>query len=77
WGILGYLPSTQKLTLLQCENHQKLTTWGVIPLLVLDVWEHAYYLHYQNRRSEYTSAIFSIINWENVSARFKAALQQA
>lgn len=50
WGVLGYIPSTQKLTVLQCENHQKLTTWGVIPLLVLDVWEHTYYLKYRNRR---------------------------
>ena len=77
WGILGYLPSTQKLTVLQCENHQKLTTWGVIPLLVLDVWEHSYYLKYQNRRAEYTSAIFGIINWDNVSARFNSAVHQA
>jgi len=47
WGILGYLPSSGKLMILQCENHQKLTAWGVVPILVLDVWEHAYYLKYQ------------------------------
>src|SRR6185436_4112432 len=41
WGILGYQPYTQKLTVLQCENHEKLTQWGVIPLLVIDVWEHS------------------------------------
>src|SRR6478736_5463231 len=40
WGILGYQPYTGKLTILQCENHEKLTQWGVIPLLVIDVWEH-------------------------------------
>ena len=77
WGILGYLPSTKKLIVLQCENHQKLTTWGVIPLLVLDVWEHAYYLKYQNRRGEYTSAIFGVLNWDNVSARFNSAVRQS
>jgi len=38
WGILGYQPYTQKLTVLQCENHEKLTQWGVIPVLVIDVW---------------------------------------
>ena len=41
WGILGYQPYSKKLTVLQCENHEKLTQWGVIPLLVVDVWEHA------------------------------------
>ena len=75
WGILGYLPASQKLTILQCENHQKLTTWGVIPLLVLDVWEHAYYLKYQNRRAEYIGKLFDIINWDNVSARYDAAIK--
>src|SRR5882762_6230137 len=44
WGILGYHPSTDKLTVMQCENHEKLTQWGVIPILVMDVWEHSYYL---------------------------------
>jgi Fe-Mn family superoxide dismutase len=58
---------------LQCENHQKLTAWGVVPLLMLDVFEHAYYLKYQNRRAEYVGNLFSIVNWDNVAARFDAA----
>lgn len=74
WGILGYLPASEKLVVLQCENHQKLTAWGVVPILVLDVWEHAYYLQYQNRRAEYVDKLFSIINWSNVAARFDAAV---
>ncbi len=73
WGILGYLPASGKLMVLQCENHQKLTAWGVIPILVLDVWEHAYYLKYQNRRAEYVNGLFNIINWDNVAARLDAA----
>jgi superoxide dismutase, Fe-Mn family len=73
WGILGYLPASGKLTILQCENHQKLTAWGIVPILVLDVWEHAYYLKYQNRRAEYVGKLFSIINWKNVAARYDAA----
>ena len=72
WGILGYQPMTRKLMVLQCENHQKLTAWGIVPLLVLDVFEHAYYLKYQNRRPEYVDGIFSIISWGNVAARFDA-----
>ena len=74
WGILGYQPYTQKLTVLQCENHEKLTQWGVIPLLVIDVWEHSYYLKYRNRRAEFVDNLFPIINWDNVSERLKAAL---
>jgi Fe-Mn family superoxide dismutase len=73
WGILGYHPMTKKLMVLQCENHQKLTAWGVVPLLVLDVFEHAYYLKYQNRRAEYVGNLFTIINWDNVAERFDSA----
>ncbi|HEX5171785.1 MAG TPA: superoxide dismutase [Cyclobacteriaceae bacterium] len=73
WGILGYHPSTGKLTVLQCENHEKLTQWGVIPLLVIDVWEHSYYLKYRNRRAEFVDNLFSLLNWDNVAERFDLA----
>lgn len=75
WGILGYQPYSRQLTVLQCENHEKLTQWGVIPLLVIDVWEHAYYLKYKNKRGEFVDALFNIINWENVAYRYAAALK--
>lgn len=75
WGILGYQPYTQKLTVLQCENHEKLTQWGVIPLLVIDVWEHSYYLKYRNRRAEFVDNLFPIINWDNVTERLSLALR--
>lgn len=75
WGILGYHPSTQKLTMLQCENHEKLTQWGVIPILVIDVWEHSYYLKYRNRRAEFVDNLLPIINWDNVSERFSKAVK--
>lgn len=75
WGILGWQPYTQKLTVLQCENHEKLTQWGVIPLLVIDVWEHSYYLKYRNKRADFVDNLFSIINWDNVANRFNTALK--
>ncbi|WP_321947850.1 superoxide dismutase [Paraburkholderia sp. J10-1] len=74
WGIVGYHPATAKLMVLQCENHQKLTAWGIQPILVLDVFEHAYYLKYQNRRGDYVNQLFSLINWDNAAQRMDAAL---
>jgi len=73
WGILGYQPYSDKLTILQCENHEKLTQWGVIPLLVIDVWEHAYYLKYKNKRNDFVDTMLNIIDWDNVADRLNGA----
>lgn len=77
WGILGYQPYSDCLTILQCENHEKLTQWGVVPILVIDVWEHAYYLKYKNKRTDFIDALFTIINWDNVAQRLDLALKLA
>ncbi len=73
WGVLGYDPMGKKLLILQVEKHQNLFVSGLVPLLVIDVWEHAYYLNYQNRRADYVKAFFNVINWDDVASRFEAA----
>jgi len=66
WGVLAWEPFSKRLVVLQAEKHQNLTSWGVMPILVCDVWEHAYYLKYQNRRAEYVDNFAKIINWKKV-----------
>jgi len=73
WGILAYQPYSDSLSIIQCENHEKLTQWGAVPLLVIDVWEHAYYLKYKNKRADFVDALFNIINWDNVEQRLELA----
>ncbi|MBU0639354.1 MAG: superoxide dismutase [Planctomycetes bacterium] len=77
WGILGYEPVSQRLLVLQAEKHNNTMVCGVVPLLVLDVWEHAYYLKYQNRRSVYIKAFMNLVNWENVEQRLQLARKLA
>jgi superoxide dismutase, Fe-Mn family len=73
WGILAYQPFTDSLSIIQCENHEKLIQWGALPILVIDVWEHAYYLKYKNKRADFVDALFNIINWDNVEQRLALA----
>jgi Fe-Mn family superoxide dismutase len=70
WGVLAWEPLGERLLVLQAENHQKLTIWGVQPIFVIDAWEHAYYLKYQNRRAEYVDNIWNIVNWEEIGKKF-------
>ncbi len=70
WCILAWVPSFEKLEILQCEKHQNLTLWGSRPLLVLDMWEHSYYLQYKTKRQDYISAFWNLIDWKAVSERF-------
>jgi Fe-Mn family superoxide dismutase len=73
WAILVWEPVSGHLDVLQAEKHQNLTQWGVVPLLALDVWEHAYYLKYQNARPSYVEAWWNVVNWSDVAERLKAA----
>jgi Fe-Mn family superoxide dismutase len=76
WGVLAFEPVAQRLLVLQAEKHQNLGVWGVVPLLVCDVWEHAYYLKYQNERSSFIKAFMNVVNWRNMDERLRAALER-
>ena len=69
WGMLAYHKCWDKLVILQIEKHQDVMLFGTVPLLVADVWEHAYYLKYQNKRAEFVKNLFEIYNWEDVARR--------
>lgn len=69
WAVLACNPAFAKLVVLQAEKHQDLTQWGTIPLLVCDVWEHAYYLKYQNKRAAWVEAWWNLVNWDDVNRR--------
>jgi len=74
WGLLAYELMGRRLVVLQAEKHQNLTIWGVLPLLACDVWEHAYYVQYQNRRTEYVDRFFTLIDWPGLARRYVAAV---
>ncbi len=74
WGWLVYEPTAGRLLVIQGEKQQNLMMTGVVPLLGIDVWEHAYYLKYQNRRAEYVDAFFNIINWSKVNELLQRAM---
>lgn len=67
WALLHYRPEDQKLLVLQAENQHKLASWNSVPILGIDVWEHAYYLKYQNNRTDYIKAWWEVVNWDQVA----------
>ncbi|MGX5694590.1 superoxide dismutase [Agromyces soli] len=76
WAVLAWDSIGQRLIIVQFFDQQANFPAGVVPLLMLDVWEHAYYLDYQNVRADYVKAFWNIVNWENVQARFQAAAEK-
>ncbi|HSW86674.1 MAG TPA: Fe-Mn family superoxide dismutase [Rhabdochlamydiaceae bacterium] len=73
WGWLGYCKEKKGLRVATCANQDPLSTEGLVPLLGIDVWEHAYYLQYKNVRADYVKNIWKIVNWKNVEERFAKA----
>ncbi len=76
WAWLCYCPEAKKLSVGSTPNQDSHITQGHVPILGLDVWEHAYYLKYQNRRADYVKAFFNVIDWENVAARYADAVKK-
>jgi len=73
WALLVWEQIGKRLLVQQVENHQKLTIPGAAPLLVLDVWEHSYYILYRSQRTEYTKNWWNVVDWKEVERRFVAA----
>lgn len=73
WAILVWSPRSHRLEILQAEKHQNLSQWDVIPLLPLDVWEHAYFLKHQSKRADYIQNWWNVVNWPYVNERFEQA----
>jgi superoxide dismutase, Fe-Mn family len=75
WGALAWEPTGQRLIVEQIYDHQGNVGNGSEPLLVIDAWEHAYYLQYKNVRADYVEAIWEIVNWADVAERFARVRQ--
>ena len=70
WGALSWEPVAGRLIVEQVYDHQGNIGQGGPPLLVLDMWEHAYYLQYENRKAEWVEAFWELVDWSDVSNRF-------
>jgi Fe-Mn family superoxide dismutase len=71
WGALAWEPVGQRLVVEQVYDHQGNIGNGTVPLLVLDMWEHAYYLQYQHAKGDWVTAFWKVVNWEDAAQRFQ------
>ncbi|KQM15054.1 superoxide dismutase [Plantibacter sp. Leaf171] len=76
WAALTWDTLGQRINIQQFFDQQGNFPAGTVPLLLLDVWEHAYYLDYKNVRADYVKAFWNIVNWADVQARFEVARKQ-
>jgi superoxide dismutase, Fe-Mn family len=70
WGALSWEPLGKRLLVEQVFDHQGNTGNSTLPILVVDMWEHAYYLQYRNKKAEWLDAFWQLVNWPDVAARF-------
>jgi Fe-Mn family superoxide dismutase len=73
WAALEWDPVGKRLVTTQIHDHQSEITQAGLPLLVIDAWEHAYYLQYHNEKTKFFAAIWNLFDWKDVAARFTAA----
>jgi superoxide dismutase, Fe-Mn family len=73
WGVLAWDPLGAGLIIEQVYDHQSNVGQGAVPLFVIDIWEHAFYLQYKNVKADYVTALWNLVNWQDVAARFAAA----
>ena len=73
WVWLVVNPKTEELEIIKSPNQDNPLSDGKIPVLGIDLWEHSFYLKYQNRKSEYIDAFFNVINWEKVNEFYVGA----
>lgn len=74
WGIVSLNRGNGRLVINHVQNHHLMTTWSDVALLPLDVWEHAYYLRYQNRRGDYIKAWWNVVDWARVGQLYAATM---
>lgn len=72
WAALSWEPVAKTLTVQQIYDHQANVGQGSLPLLVLDMWEHAFYLQYKNVKGDFVKAFWNVVNWADVGARFES-----
>lgn len=75
WGVLSWEPLAGKLIVNQVYDHQGEHAQGGVPVLVCDIWEHAFYLQYENRKAEWVNAFWNLVNWDDVNRRLAEAKQ--
>jgi Fe-Mn family superoxide dismutase len=75
WGLLAMEPVGKRLVVCWLEKHENVAVIGAIPILVVDVWEHAYYLKYQNKRADYLDAwMKNLVDYDAAGKRLDAAM---
>jgi Fe-Mn family superoxide dismutase len=71
--VLSWEPIAQRLLVQQVYDHQSEHAQGAVPILVCDIWEHAFYLQYENRKAEWVGAFWHLVNWDDVARRLQGA----
>jgi Fe-Mn family superoxide dismutase len=74
WGALAWEPLGKQLVVEQVYDHQGNIGNGTVPILVLDMWEHAYYLQYKNVKADWVKAYWKLVNWQDVAKRLRAVM---